>query len=246
MRITDVFIGEHPLWEEFCAKMIAYPTISTEFDNAIFQGVNRSSIQLLHNYYAGKYMDCEIDYFGTVIERNRNRSALEALLIAPEPVKIDFGDGFFYMAVLEKNPSEKENTEVFSSVNYRFRVTRHTDPISVQIPVESFHVYCQSTVPLTDCRLTIPFAAVQGYSDLVVVIAGEQWGFGMEITGNLVLDGINKVFTMGGNNITNDNDFYWNSFPALKPGKNLITLGSDGAPADPQVPMTLYYTPTFL
>lgn len=246
MRITEVFIAEHPLWEEFRAKMIAYPIVSTELDNAIFQGVNRSSIQLLHNYHAGQYMDCEIDYFGTVDERTRNRSALEALLISPEPVKIDFGDGFFYRAVLQKISGVQNETEVLCSVSYRFRVTRHTDPISVQIPVEEFHVYCQSTVPLTDCRLTIPLAAVQGYSNLVVVIAGEQWGFDMEITGALILDGINKVFTMGGVNITNDSDFYWNSFPALKPGKNLLTLGSDGAPADPQVPITLYYTPTYL
>lgn len=246
MRITEVFIAEHPLWEEFRAKMIAYPTVSTELDNAVFQGVNRSSIQLLHNYLAGQYMDCEIDYFGTITQRTENRSALEALLLSPEPVKIDFGDGFFYRAVWQKSPRVTNDNEVFESVAYRFRVTKHTDPVSVKIPVKQYHVYCQSTVPLTDCRLTIPFAAVQGYPNLVVAIAGEQWGFDMEITGDLVLDGINKVFTMGGHNIANHSGFFWDSFPALKPGKNRVDLGADGVPADPQVPITLYYTPTYL
>ena len=247
MRITEVFIAEHPLWEEFRAKMIAYPTVSTELDNAVFQGVNRSSMQLLHNFHAGQYMDCEIDYFGTVAERTRNRSALEALLIAPDPVKIDFGDGFFYLAVLQKISGVQNDTEVFSSVSYRFRVTRHTDPVTIEIDIADESVYCRSTVPLTDCRLVIPQAAVLDWPTVLISInADDRWFFSTPVTGDVVLDVINKIFTMGGDNITNDDVFSWTSFPALKPGKNSVRLGTQGVPVYPFSPLSMYYMPTYL
>lgn len=247
MRMTEVFIGDRSLWEEFHAKMIAYPTVSTELDNAIFQGVNRSSIQLLHNYHAGQYMDCEIDYFGSVDERTRNRSNVEGLLISPEPVNIDIGDGFFYRAVLQKMSKVKNENEVFTTVDYRFRVTRHTDEIKHDMDRGQIGIFCQSTVPLTDCRIYLPYVTVHDASSLWVQLGDMSWEFGMEITGNLILDGINKVFTMGGVNITNHNDFTWTDFPALKPGINSLSVYDQGvllSSADP--PISIRYLPTYL
>lgn len=246
MRITEVFIGDHLLWEEFRAKMIAYPTVSTDLDNAIFQGVNRSSIQLLHNYHAGQYMDCDMDFFGTVEERTKNRSALEALLIAPEPVKIDFGDGFFYRAVLQKISGVQNDTEVFSSVSYRFRVTKHTDEIKLDILNGETRLFCQSNVPLTDCRIYIPLSAIEGATGLSVQLGDMEWQFDMEITGSLILDGIDKIFTMGGVNITNHNDFTWTDFPALTPGINVVTVSVDGVSGSIPTPISIRYLPTYL
>ena len=247
MRITEVFIAEHPLWEEFRAKMIAYPTVSTELDNAIFQGVNRSSIQLLHNYHAGQYMDCDIDFFGDVAERTKNRSAFEAVLISPEPVKIDFGDGFFYRAVLQKIPRVTNDNEVFVSVAYRFRVTKHTDEIKHDMGRGQIDIFCQSSVPLTDCRIYLPNATVGAATSLLVQLEGMSWEFGMEITGSLILDGINKVFTMGGVNITNHNNFNWTDFPALKPGVNKLTVYDQGVPLESvNPPISVRYLPTYL
>ena len=248
MRATEVFIADHPLWEEFRAKMIAYPTVSTELDNAIFQGVNRSSIQLLHNYHAGQYMDCEIDYFGTVAQRAENRSNLESLLISPEPVKIDFGDGFFYQAVLLKISGVQNDTEVLSSVTYRFRVTKHTDEIKHNMGNGEIDIFCQSTVPLTDCRIYLPSTVVDGAVDLWVQLNDMTWSFaGMTISGSLILDGINKVFTMAGVNITNHDDFEWTDFPALKPGANRLTAMIEGIVISTVNPsISIRYLPTYL
>ena len=248
MRITEVFIAEHPLWDEFRAKMVAYPTISTELDNAVFQGVNRSSIQLLHNYHAGQYMDCEINYFGTVAQRTMNRSALEALLISPEPVKIDFGDGFFYRAVWQKSPRVTNDNEVFESVAYRFRVTKHTEEIKHDMARGQAEIFCQSTVPLTDCRIYVPYGTVGLDTDLYIRLNDMEWSFlDLEITGSLILDGINKLFTMGGVNITNHQNFEWTDFPALKPGSNTLQIVIQGlviVSVDP--PISIRYLPTYL
>ena len=62
--MLPVTVAGHEL-SEFCAKMQSYPKIgASAIDTGIFQGVNRSSMQLLHNRRGVRYMDCKIDFFG--------------------------------------------------------------------------------------------------------------------------------------------------------------------------------------
>lgn len=246
---NEVLIAGRALWE-FGAKMVAFPEITTDVDSAVFQGLERSSIQLLHLRQAGMHMDCEIDYFGTLTERDRHRSELEAILItAMEPVVIDYGDGYFYRAVLEKNPSVNSKNDVFTEVGYRFRVTRHTDPVILEIMDGEFNFFCQSNVPLTDCLISIP--PLTTWPDLNVLLnfgtpQRQEFTLDMTPTGGIVLDGISKIFKMNGSNITNHDKFTWTTFPALKPGDNQILISTEGVLGTLTQPVQIYYTPTYL
>ena len=244
---NEVLIAGHALWE-FGARMVAFPTFTTDVDSVVFQGLERSSIQQLHLRQAGQHMDCEIDYFGTLEERTKRRGALEAILLtAKAPVEIDIGDGYFYRAVLERQGRVACNNDVFTEVEYRFRVTRHTAELVTSIQFPNVWVYCNSTVPLTDCRIYIPAALVSNSSNLLVELGDMSWTFDMPLNGDIILDGINKIFTMGGQNITNANGFVWTDFPALKPGKNAAAASIDGLPiGDPANQVRLRYLPTYL
>lgn len=244
---NEVLIAGHALWE-FGAKMVAFPTFTTDVDSAVFQGLERSSVQLLHLRQAGQHMDCEIDYFGTLEERTRRRGALEAILFtAKEPVEIDIGDGYFYRAVPERMGRVACDNDVFTEVAYRFRVTKHTAELVTSILFPSVWVYCSSTVPLTDCRIYIPAALVLNRSNLFVELGDMSWTFDMQLTGDIILDGINKIFTMGGQNITNAAGFVWTDFPALKPGENAAAAVIDGVPiGDLTNQIRIRYLPTYL
>lgn len=250
---NEVLIAGRALWE-FDARMVAFPEITTDVDCAVFQGLERSSIQLLHLRQAGMHMGCEIDYFGSLQEREAHRSALEAILItATEPVIIDYGDGYFYRAVLEKAPEVTAKNDVFTEAVYRFRVTKHTPQVLLEIIASDFvegqfSLYCQSNVPLTDCLVAIPAADISNAPSPSFRLNDQSWYFNdLEITGGIVLDGISKIFKMGGDNITNHEEFTWTTFPALKPGLNTLSLYSEGFPINSfSKPILLDYTPTYL
>ena len=248
---TEVLIAGHALWE-FGAKMVAFPTFTTDVDSAVFQGLERSSMQLLHLRQAGQHMDCEIDYFGTLEERTKRRGALEAILLtAKEPLEIDIGDGYFYRAVPEKIGRVTCDNNVFTEAEYRFRVTRHTRPVQLEIMDGEFHIFCQSTVPLTDCSIFIPQSAVSGWPNLLVDmnrLSGNGMAFYLDTapTGDVVLDGVRKTFRMGSQTITNSNGFSWSAFPALIPGDNQILLATDGTLGTLTNYVQISYTPTYL
>ena len=248
---NEVLIAGRALWE-FGAKMVAYPTFTTDVDSEVFQGLERSSIQLLHLRQAGQHMDCEIDYFGSLEERTKRRGELEAILLtAKEPVEIDIGDGYFYRAVLEKQGRVTCDNKVFQEVEYRFRVTKHTRPVLLEIMDGEFHIFCQSTVPLTDCGIFIPLTAVSGWQDLNVLLnpgTRYQQAFSLASapTGDLVLNGIRKTFFMGSQNITNSANFTWTEFPGLIPGDNQILIGTEGTLGYLRNFVQINYTPTYL
>lgn len=231
---------------EFCAKMQSYPVISScTVETEIFQGSRRSSIQLLSNRRGERYLECVIDFFGNNADRTRNMSEFEAQLTGSEPILIDINDGYFYRAICTKVGNPSTVREVVTSVQYRFRVTRHRNTVTGLALTNDQMIYCDSNVERTDCTLTIKYDRMLGASDVDITLNGLSWSFSETVTGDLVLDGIHKVFTMGGDNISGKSAFTWFDFPYLIPGRNVIGLSIQGVVPYGQV-AEISYTPTFL
>lgn len=240
MKRHDVFIAGHKL-SEFRAKMQSYPSFSSDIDSDIFHGSERSSMQLLHLRRNAMHMTCVIDYHGDNAERTANQSTLESLLIAPEPVKIDIGDGFHYLAVLEKPGSGNTLGEICTSVEYTFRVTRHKDEVAITTPSGHYnHVFCPSNVPKTDVKVYIPYRS--GVTGFIVRLNDLTFEYTGAMTGNLLLDGVNKIFKMGSTNITNTLE--WVDFPYFVPGDNEIVFSTQGVTV--ATGCSVRFLPTFM
>ena len=243
--MLPVMVAGHEL-SEFYAKMQSYPEIgSCAVETGIFQGVNRSSMQLLHNRRGVRYMDCKIDFFGQDnYERTLHQSEFESLFLGAEPVVIDIGDGFWYRAILTEIGDIFTERELITTVEYRFQVTRHRGAqITTQVIPNDAQIYCQSNVARTDCAIRILYANLGGAEKTIVQLNGLTWSYAPVLTGDIILDGVNKVFTVNGKNATSD--IVWEDFPFLVPGKNTISVGVNGVVVSNKS-AEIIYTPTFL
>nr|DAT26651.1 MAG TPA: hypothetical protein [Caudoviricetes sp.] len=248
MRFTPTFNGVG--LDLFRAKMQSYPVISScEVDTEVFQGVNRSSFQLLKNRRGARTMVLTIDFFGTNPERTRNQSALEALLLGGVS-EIDIGDGCFYRAVLVKTGDPETLGECVTSVVYTFRATRHTRQIVTAVEPNGKPLLCVSNVPQTDCEILLSKEKWSGGTSILITLnTVQRWSLAEEITGDLLLDGVNKRFLRkksdgAWENITSKME--WTDFPYLVPGENALGISIDGGPSLPGRYAQISYTPTYL
>lgn len=242
--MLPVMIGGHVL-PEYCAKMQSYPVISScAVDTGVFQGADRSSLQLLHNRRRTRYLTCKIDFYGRDnYLRTLHQSEFEALFLGTEPVRIDIFDGFWYRAVLVEIGGMTTDHELVTTVEYRFQVTRHRgEEISAQVIPNNAKVWCHSNVAKTDCVIRLPETSYVGNS-LYIRLNGTEWSYDKPLNGDLILDGINKIFTVGSVNATNQ--ITWTDFPYLVPGENNLVVAVEGIVVANHA-ATLTYTPTFL
>lgn len=239
-----VTVAGRPL-SDFGAKMQSWPSFSKTMDVEVFQSRGRASMQPLKHETSAMFMRAFVDFWGDNAERIRNQSRFEALFAKDtETVEINIQDGFWYRAVLISSGESSTQHELFTTVEYRFQVTRHKDPVSVDLSNPNVLIWCTSNVRKTDCVITIPESYLEDceYS-IHVVLNGLEWWYDPNDgnTGDLILDGINKVFKRGATNITNAVE--WTDFPYLVPEENEIKVYVDGA--WPLTTAHVEYTPTF-
>lgn len=241
-----VTVAGRPLGE-FGAAM-QYPAFSKTRSVEPFQGRQRSTLFLLTNQTTAMLMRCKIDFFGSCEDRTMGQSAFEALFQGMDPVKIDVLDGFWYNAVLlSANPSATSH-DAMTSVEYEFRVTRHKDPVTVEMHLVN-NVHCVSNVDRTDCVITIAAGFFGGEIDvdrqLDLYLNGYCWSIQGRDNPNeeaIILDGVNKRFLIGSTNVAQK--IYWTDFPYLIPGENKIEISVNGIPSVSFIG-GVAYTPTF-
>lgn len=249
MKHEIIFAGR--VLSEFNAKLESYPIItSCEIDAEVFQGLNRSAMQLLYNRRGVRKMSCTIDFYGEdSFLRTFAQSSFEALFLDDEPVEISFGDGFFYRAVLLEVSEPETIGNFLTSVTYEFQVTRHTERIVFQNDSKGHGrqraiIHCISTIPRTDCVLFIPQDNFRDGRSVTISIGTEQWTTTPNlIKSDLILDGERKIFLSAGENVTHLID--WQDFPYLKPGDNTFEVAVNGVLAG-NGDITVSYTPTYL
>lgn len=242
-----VTVANHPLGE-FHAAMQSYPIFHKTRTVEPFQGRKRSTMFVLNNQIDAMLLSCKIDFFGSNADRTVAQSNFEALFQGLEPVMIDITDGFFYRAVLLSSAPSSTVAEMITTVDYEFRVTRHTEQITV--PLESSNkIYCASNTQQTDCIITVDAGYFGGEDDadlsMVIYLNDFHWTvMGSDNPNNerIVLDGINKRFLIGDGNAAKK--ITWTDFPYLKPGINTMSVYVAGVPVE--LVGSVVYLPTYV
>lgn len=232
-KFHDCTINGKPLATYGGAALLDYSIGETPVNATTFQGVNRTSWNLLKNIFSMREITLTIVFEAPDLrEAKRNRSALNGVLFDKAELYIP-DDGFHYTVICTGTGAEtligqgNKTAQVKSS--YTFKGIRHDTMKQITIqPGEQ--VYCLSTMPLTDCRLTATVGAVAASYQLGGAV------FSNVLAGDvLVFDGIDGKVTKNGTNYAQS--VAWVDFPRLTPGWNSITCPDA---------VTVEYEPTYI
>lgn len=222
----DVYVNGEAL-STYGAVVESFKVGPTQITNEVFQGRNRTGFNLLSSTFGRR--EIAVNLFYKAKDRRTitlMKSHVDALLFGK--LELALPDGFLYSSVLT-NAGEMQilgvqDNEVIALCSYTFEGVRH-DPL---VTVTGNTVFCLSTMPKTDCRLTC--TASQAYTSILIdtvtitnVSAGDV----------LVVDGINGRILQNGGPCAGNMSFL--HFPALVPGENVLscpeTLTVDFYPA---------------
>ena len=204
-----------------------------ETSNETYQGVNRSNFNVLDTIQYMRTINVNLFYSApTRRELALIKSKLDNMMLG----KLDLWmpDGFYYSAYLvsagEENMLGVERNKMIALCAYQFKGIRHDKLETVQTTAaDDNKVFCKSTVPHTDCRLTC--TASQAYTELTIdtvtikdVSAGDV----------LVVDGITGRILQNGGLCAGNMSFI--HFPSLTPEENTLDCVED---------LTVEYYPTY-
>lgn len=206
---------------------------SIETEQSVYQGVNRTNFNVLDTIQHMRTIDISLFYTAkTRRELALIKSELDNMMTGK--LELWVPDGFYYSAYLVNAGEEtyigQEGDKVIALCPYQFKGIRHDPLQTVETSAADDNlIYCKSTVPKTDCRLTC--TASQNYASLKIdtvtitnVTAGDV----------LVVDGITGRILQNGALCAGNMSFI--HFPSLKSGKNNIDCVED---------LTVEYYPTY-
>lgn len=231
--LQDVTINGAPLSEYGGATLNDYSIGETPFSPEIFQGLNRTSFELLKNSFGLREIRLTFVFTGADLHAVKlNRSRLNSVLFAPVDLYIP-DDGFYYRAVCKETGAEEligqGETEAKIRAEYKLVGVRHGASVSVSVAAGGT-VNCLSTMPYTDAKLTATAAEAGSFTLGGAVFSNVPAG------AVVVFDGINKLVTVNGQNWALNTVF--TRFPALVPGNNTITATTG--------PVTVQYEPCYV
>lgn len=214
-----MWINHKPLYLFGGKLRMDYSYASPELGNEYFQGRNRSGFTLLASNYNLGTLTLPIVFEG----KNGNDAALKKSKFESEAYgrsDIIIGDGFMYFTFLESIGEASYPSDQLIEVTYEFKCIRH----GKYREVKKNTVYCESTLPNTDCILEVTVEQ-NGKNYVVGTVKFPEVKKGEKIT----VDGINKRILVNG--APNANRAEWTVFPSLVPGlnniacKGLLTVG---------------------
>lgn len=185
-----------------------YTYTPPEISNEYFKGRKRSKFVLLENNYDLGTLTLPIVFHG----KNRHDVGLKKSEFEHEifgEVDINLLDGYGYFAFLDKIGEASFPAEWMIETTYEFRCIRH----GKYKEVAANTVYCESTLPNTDCVLDVSVGAA-GTNYKVGTVTFSTVKMGEKIS----VDGIKKRILINGAPAANRAE--WLTFPSLSPGKN--------------------------
>ena len=196
---------------DFCAKLKDYRASSVEIENVSYSHMrNRSTLQY-HNTELGlKEISFTVDFSGkdehSIV---RCKSLFDAEIYGKSEVILP--DGFTYSAVCSGLGEEVYHGRQIIEASYTLIGIRH----GPKQTTTGNTVFCESTLPKTDCFLTVTVGKTGtnyklGSVTFAAVTAGEV----------LCVDGITKRILING--VPAAQRAEWLEFPYLKPGLNTI------------------------
>lgn len=231
--LQDVSINGAPLSDFGGAALLDYSIGETPFSPEIFQGLNRTSFELLKNSFGLREIRLTVVFTGADLHAVKlNRSRLNSVLFSPVDLYIP-DDGFHYRAMCKETGAEEligqGETEAKIRSGYKLVGVRHDTALTVSVPAGGT-VHCLSTMPYTDAKLTATATAGGTFTLGGAVFSSVPAG------AVVVFDGINKLVTVNGQNWALNTVF--THFPALTPGNNTITATAG--------PVSVEYAPTYI
>ena len=204
---------------------------STEVKSEIYQGFNRTNFNVLSAQLNTRQITVSLFYKApTRRQLALIKAKIDAMMIGK--LELWLPDDFFYTAVLTGAGEEQilgvEYNEEIAICSYTFQGIRH-DPIETVQLAHGGTLYCRSTIPRTDCRLTC--TASQNRASLQM---GPVTITGVSKNDVLVADGITGRILQNGALCAGNMSFL--HFPYLTPGPNTITCPED---------LTVEYYPTY-
>lgn len=223
-----MFINGVPI-ESYGGIMLGTPRISNaEYTSEYTYQRTRSTIRHLSHDIGVKDIECHVAFLGDSIhEIQLKRSAFRAALAGKLDVSFK-RDRFFYFAEYDGErelESEHENAAV--SV-FKFKGVQH-------LPLETISgrkVFCKSTIPETDCRITVKLSA----SKTNVIIGGVKFA-SASANDVLVVDGFDGHILKNNQAVTAE----FIRLPYLVSGENTVHEYTSGIEYT-----TIEYYPTFL
>ena len=202
-----------------------YSVSGAPLTNAYHKGKNRTSFVLLSSEIGLKTITLPIAIIGdNQAELTRRKLTMDAGLYGKNEIWLP--DGYFYTTILESMGEPVFFGETVLECTYVLSGVQHDAKIQTTGPV----VFCQSTIPRTDCVLTTTVKqAAASYTFDGAMFANVKAG------DVLCLDGQNGRVLINGGPGAQRCDFV--EFPYLVPGQNVISA--------PDTVIVEYY-PTYL
>lgn len=174
-----------------------------------------------------------------------NIRMLEKLML--NKITLIINDGYEYHCALKNISNPVWHGDCFCVKEYTFIGYKtlgyvRKDMSDVINSKGTFTIDCNSTVPKTDCRITIDGAADAALARKIVKVGKLVFDSHESLAYPLVLDGINgRLLSEGNNSIS---QFVWTDFPYLVPGENIISISQGALKRD--VSFVIEYYPTFI
>lgn len=196
--------------EEYGARLKNDYTVSgVPVDTHFHQGARQSGF-ILHGQETGlKTIDLTIVFIGRDrVEVDRRKSRLDGALMGKNELCLD---GYFYTVFCSSFGNSAYQGDGLCEASYQFTGYKHGRLKKIR----GNTLYCESTLPHTDCRLLVTASRSSGsYRVGSVTFRDVQAGERLEV------DGFDKRILIGG--IPAADRAEWIRFPSLVPGKNLI------------------------
>lgn len=229
----DCTVNGFPLATFGGASLLDYSIGETAVTPVTFQGINRTRWHLLKNIFGLRDIMLTVIFEAEDLHQAKlNRSAFNGVIFGQVDLFIP-DDGFHYDAICISTGAEMlvgigEKTAKVKS-EYHFSGIRRDDMKKVNVSPGQ-QLYCLSTMPVTDCRLT----ATAGEDSQSYVLGSAV--FSNVAAGDvLVFDGIDGKITKNGANYAAF--VSWLNFPQLTPGANDIPCADT---------VTVEYYPTYI
>lgn len=205
-----MWVNGEPI-ERYGAKLrMEYKVSGYELENSAFKGRRRSSFVLLNSSVGFKTLTLPLVFVGCdAHDVEQKKSLFEMLLYGKNELVMD--DGYMYSVYLSQIGDATHPHPQMIEVEYTLVGVKHGSLVTVQANT----IYCDSTLPHTDCILTATVGQTgSNYQMGTVTFPQVTQG---EI---LTVDGINKRILVDGAPAADRAE--WITFPSLSPGKNII------------------------
>lgn len=205
-----MWINKKPLYLFGGKLKMEYTYTPPEITNEYFKGRRQSGFVLMDSSYELGSLSLPIVFEGA----NRKDVTLKKSKFESEVFgqsDIILRDEMMYFAFMDGIGESTYPSEQLIETTYEFKCIRH----GKYKEVDKNKIYCESTLPNTDCMISVTVGrTVQNYKIGSVIFPTVTQGE------RLVVDGINKRILVNGAPAATRAE--WTKFPSLAPGENNI------------------------